>query len=60
MGYLSESTLANAYLCHFEKKWLSECLAEFLPNVYKKYVDESFVTFDSYTRLLKFVDHMNR
>ena len=60
MGSLSESTLANAYLCHFEKKWLSECPAEFLPNVYKKNVDEIFVTFDSYTRLLKFVYHMNR
>ena len=52
-------TLANAFLCHFEKKWLSECPAEFLPSVYKSYVDDIFVTFNSYSQLLKFVDYMN-
>ena len=42
-----------------KKKWLSECPAEFLPNVYKRYVDGIFVTFNSYPQLLKFVDYMN-
>ena len=32
---------------------------EFLPNVYKRYVDDIFVTFNSYSQLLKFVDFMN-
>ena len=50
---------ANAFLCHFEKKWLSECAAEILPSVYKRYVDDIFVTFNSYSQLLKFVDYMN-
>ena len=49
-------TLANAFLCHFEKKWLSECPVEFLPIVY---VDDIFLTFNSYLQLLKFVDYMN-
>ena len=48
-------TLANAFLCHFEKKWLSECPLEFLPNVYKIYVDDIFITFNSYSQLLKFL-----
>ena len=52
-------TLANAFLFHFKKKWLSECPVEFLQNVYKSYVDDIFVTFNSYSRLLKFVDYMN-
>ena len=52
-------TFANAFLCHFEKKWLSECPVEFLSNDYKIYVDDIFVTFNSYSHLLKFVDYMN-
>ena len=48
-----------AFLCHFGKKWLSECSAEFLPSVYKRSVDDIFVTFNSYSQLLKFVDYMN-
>ena len=32
---------------------------EFLPNVYKRYVDDIFVTFNSYWQLLKFVDYTN-
>ena len=51
--------LANAFLCYYEKKWLRECPEIFLPNVYKRYVDDIFVTFDCYSQLLKFVDYMN-
>ena len=40
-------TLANGFLHHLKKKWLSECPVEFLPNVYKRYVDDIFVTFNS-------------
>ena len=59
MGSPLGPTLDNAFLCHFVKKWLSECPAEFLSNVYKRYVDDIFVTFNSYSQLLKFVDYMN-
>ena len=52
-------TFAKDFSCHFEKKWLSECPVEFLPSVYKRYVDDIFVTFNSYSQLLKFVDYMN-
>ena len=41
------------------KKWLAEWPVEFLPNVYKRYVDDIFVTFNSYSQLLKFVDYTN-
>ena len=52
-------TLANAFLCHFEKNWLSECSIKCLPNVYKRYVHDIFVTFDSYSQLLQFVEYIN-
>ena len=38
MGSPLGPTLANAFLCHFKKKWLSECPVEFLPSVHKRYV----------------------
>ena len=59
MGSPLGPTLANAFLCHFEKKWLSECPVEFLQSVYKRYDDGISVTFNSYSQLLKFVDYMN-
>ena len=59
MGSPLGPTLANAFLCHFEKKLLSECPVEFLPSVYKRYVDDIFVTCNLYSQLLKFVDYMN-
>ena len=31
-------TLANIFLCHYEKIWLEECPAEFRPIIYKRYV----------------------
>ena len=52
-------SFANAFLCHFNKKWLSVCPVKRLPNVYKGYFDGIFVTFSSYSQLLKFVDYMN-
>ena len=52
MGSPLGPTLANAFLCHFEKKWLSECPVEFFPNVYQRYVDEIFVTFNSYSQFI--------
>ena len=33
LGTPLDPTLANAFLCHFEKNSLSECPAEFLPSV---------------------------
>ena len=33
MGSPLDPTLANAFLCHFEKKWLLESPVDFLPSV---------------------------
>ena len=52
-------TLANAFLCHFEKQWLSDCRQDFCPNIYRRYVDDIFVTFNSYEQLKKFIKYMN-
>ena len=52
-------TLANVFLCHFQKQWLSDSPQVFCPNIYRRYVDDVFVTFNSHELLKKFVEYMN-
>ena len=46
-------TLANAFLCFYERKWLEKCPLEFKPVFYRRYVD-IFVLFKSTNHLQKF------
>ena len=59
MGSPLGSTLANAFLCHYEKTWLNECPSQFKPVVYKGYVDDIFVLLKSKDHLKLFVNYMN-
>ena len=59
MGSPLGHTLANAILFRFEKQWLSDCPQDFCPNIYRRYVDDIFVTFNSCEQLKKFVKYMN-
>ena len=52
-------TLANAFLCHYEKIWLNECPSQFKPVIYKRCVDDIFVLFKSKEHLKFFVNYMN-
>ena len=52
-------TLANAFFCHYEKKWLDSCQSHFKSIVYRKYVDDIFVHSSSKEHLQSFVDYMN-
>ena len=45
MGLPLGPTLANAFLCHYEKNWLNECPSQFKPVVYRHYDDNIFVLF---------------
>ena len=45
MGYPLGPILANALLCHYEKKWLDSCPVEFRPKLYKRYGDDIFLMF---------------
>ena len=53
-------TLANSFLCHYEKEWLDNCPIHFKPVIYKRYVDDIFVLFSSKEHLQLFVDYMNK
>ena len=59
MGSPLGPTLANAFLCHYEKIWLNECPSQLKPVVYKHYVDNIFVLFKFKEYLKLFVKYMN-
>ena len=59
MGSSLRPTLANAFLCHYEKEWLDSSPNKFKSKLYKKYLDDIFVMFRSRNHVKNFVDYMN-
>ena len=60
MGSPLGPTLANAFLCHYEKEWLDNYPPHFKPIGYRRYVDDVFVLFSSKEHLQPLVDYMNK
>ena len=60
MGSPLSPTLANAFLCHYEKEWLHNCPSHFKLIVYRRYVDDILVLFSSKEHLQLFVDYLNK
>ena len=42
MGSPLGPILTNTFLCQFKKQWLSECVPDILPKVFKRCVDDIF------------------
>ena len=59
MGSPLGPSLANAFLCHHETKWLNDCPAKFKPVLFKRYVDEIFVLLKRPEHVKTSVDDMN-
>ena len=59
MGSPLGPTLANAFMCYHEKKWLTNCPLEFKPIYYRRYVDDIFVLFSHQEHLDRFFTYMN-
>ena len=45
MGFPLGPTIANIFLCCHEKNSLQNCLYEFKPVIYRRYVDDTFLIF---------------
>jgi len=60
MGNPLGPTLANAFLCFYEKKWLNSCPKSYRPIYYKRYVDDIFVLFDNLDKAEKFKNYLNK
>ena len=59
IGFPLDPTLANAFLCHYEKEWLDSCPIDFKLKLYERYVDVIFVMFQFRDNVKKFVDYLN-
>ena len=52
-------SLANAFLCFHEQIWLNDCIEDFKPVYYRKYVDEIFTVFRLPDHVEKFTNYLN-
>ena len=59
MGSPLGPTLANAFLCFYERKWLEECPSKFKPVFYRRYVDNIFLLFKSTDHLKNNCNYFN-
>ena len=59
MGSPCGPTLANIFLCYYERKWLEDCPADFRPVIYKRYVDDTFLLFRDVEHIDLFLSYMN-
>ena len=59
MGNPLGPTMANIFMCYFEKNLLSKCPPEFKPVFYRRYVDDTFVLFEKEEHLLLFKTFLN-
>ena len=60
MGSPIGPTLSNVFLCYHEKIWLQNCLSEFKPVIYRRYVDNAFLLFRLKHHIEKFQNYLNR
>ena len=59
MGSSLDSSLANAFLAHYEQIWVNYCPDEFKIMHYKRYVDDIFVLFRYPHHFEKFNEYLN-
>ena len=59
MGSPLGPTLANAFMCYWEEKWLKSCPTSFKPLLYRRYVDDILLIFSSPDHVTLFLDYLN-
>ena len=59
MGLPLEPCMANAFLSAHEINWLHDCPDGLKPLFYKRYVDDTFVIFNSVENANRFVNYLN-
>ena len=60
VGSLLGLTLANVLMCHFENIWLENCPSHFKPIVYRRFVDDGFLLFQSKDHIEKFGNYLSK
>ena len=59
MGSCLGPSFANAFLCHHETRWISDCPDSFKPVFYKRYVDDTFLLFSDLQHVTQFLNYLN-
>ena len=59
MGSPLGPTLANIFMSYYERQWLEECLANFKPVWYRRYVDDTFLLFKKQEHVGAFLEYVN-
>ena len=59
MGSPIGPTFANIFMCHLENIIINECPADFKPNFYKRYVDDTFALFHTKLQAENFFIYIN-
>ena len=59
MGSPLGPTLANAFVCHWKEIWLGKCPKQFAPKYYKRFMDDTFMLFNSQDDVEKFHKYIN-
>ena len=54
MGSHLGPTLASVFLCHWEEIWPRKCPKQFAPKYYKRFMDDTFMLFNSQGDVKKF------
>ena len=59
MGNPLAPALANVFLCHIEDPISSTCPDSYIPEFYRRYLDDTFALFDSETQATNFFQFIN-
>ena len=59
MGTPCGPTLANIFLCFYETRWLQDCPLNFKPQIYRRYVDDTFLLFNNHHQINQFLNYLN-
>ena len=59
MGSPLGPTIANIFLCHWEEIWIKKCPKQFKPKYYNRYMDDTFLLFQSENHVKKFFRYIN-
>ena len=59
MGSPLGPSLANIFMSYYEKRWLDDCPRDFKPAYYYRYVDDTFLLFESESHVKLFLDYLN-
>ena len=59
MGSHLGPSLANIFMSHLEKRYLANCLSEFKPALYRRYVDDIYCPFTDRDHVAMFLEDIN-